>query len=228
MNSAQRCSGGGANASTRRSTSQTSAHASSRLHDARPYYPQTRQAIGASTADSQLLHRWSRPRGGVDTVYSRTSSSRLSELVAYWSIDARRRRGSTHCSSVRTGGVRRMRRRCIMPTTVLGGHVGDASLSRLIRRPSGGTGRATTSRIGAVVNACKNRYTADSVQQASTTYRSLDTTCAAAYIHDGTARPSMLSSGGRRTGALERCWSELVETHITGGSCHGYCARYRA
>ena len=69
-----------------------------------------------------------------------------------------------------------MRTRCIMPTTVLGGHIGDASLSRLTRRPSGGTGRATTSRLGAVVNTCKNRYTADSVQQASTTIVSLDTT----------------------------------------------------
>jgi hypothetical protein len=227
MNSAQRCSGGGAIASTRRSTSQTSAHASRLLHDARPC-PQPRQVIGASTAGSQLLYRWSRPRGGVDTAYSRTSFSRMSEQVAFWSIDARTRRGSTQCSSVRTGGVPRMRTRCIMPTTVLGGHVGDVSLSRLTRRPSGGTGRATTSRVAAVVNTSKNRYTADSVQQPSTTYRSLDTTCAAAYIHDGTARPSTLSSGGRRTGALERCWSEVVENHITGGSCHGYCAGYRA
>ena len=176
MNSAQRCSGGGANASARRSTSQTSAHASSCSHDAPPRYMRSRQSVGVPTADSQFLYRWSRPRGGVDTAYWRTSFSRMSELVAFWSIDARTRRGSTQCSSVRTGGVRRMRTRCIMPTTVRGGHIGDASLSRPTRRPSGGTGRATTSRVAAVVNTCKNRYTADPVQQASTTYRSLDTT----------------------------------------------------
>ena len=190
----QRRPDGEMNAPTRRSTSQTSAHASSRSSEALPGFPHPHQVVGISTVASRLQYQWSPPWDGVDTTHRRTSFSRLSELVALWSIDARRPRGSTQCSSVRTGGVRRMRTRCIMPTTVLGGRIGDALLSRLTRRPSGGTGRSTTSRVAAVVNTCKNRYTPDSVQQASTTHR-----FSRHNVSSGVQprrNPSMLSSGG--------------------------------
>jgi hypothetical protein len=220
----QRRGDGVVNASTRGSTSQTSAHASSCSHDAPPRDMRPRQSVGVPTADSQFLYRWSRPRGGVDTAYWRTSFSRMSELVAFWSIDARTRRGSTQCSSVRTGGVRRMRTRCIMPTTVRGGHIGDASLSRPTRCPR----RAATSRLGAVVNTRMNRYTADSVQQASTTI--VFSTQREQWRTSTTEPPghrcSPVAAGERAR--RKRCWSEVVKTHTTGGSCHGYCAGYRA